>query len=223
MVAVAFFLPGRAKDLSAPRYFFFCLHLWFYPIFSLLFLLLLTFAFHTFLRFYIYLISILPPITFSFFLCLFLHLHLFHLTHYSPRRECLVLPSKVSMRSVAHPVVAATRKPCSCQNGGMCHLKRRACHCPPGYFGRRCERVSCKPGCLNGGHCREPDQCVCPSHYSGLHCETRKCRTRTKTVEFAWHCVNKLTPELCVPLGRLQYSHSNALLNINFYGTCCTG
>lgn len=86
---------------------------------------------------------------------------------------------EVSMRSVTAPVVAATRKPCSCQNGGMCHLKRRACHCPPGYFGRRCERVSCKPGCLNGGHCREPDHCVCPPHYSGPRCETRKCSTTT--------------------------------------------
>jgi hypothetical protein len=60
----------------------------------------------------------------------------------------------------------------------MCHLKRRACHCPPGYFGRRCERVSCKPGCMNGGHCREPDQCVCPPHYTGPRCQTRTCSNR---------------------------------------------
>jgi hypothetical protein len=110
---------------------------------------------------------------------------------------------EVSMRSVAPSVVAATRKPCSCQNGGMCHLKRRACHCPPGYFGRRCERVSCKPGCLNGGHCREPDQCVCPPHYSGPRCETRKCSTKTQIFEFAWYCVHKLTPQIWLSLWRL--------------------
>ncbi|KAJ4449401.1 hypothetical protein ANN_00800 [Periplaneta americana] len=66
---------------------------------------------------------------------------------------------------------AGVSKPCSCLNGGMCHLKRRSCHCPPGYYGRRCERVSCRPGCLNGGYCRDPDRCVCPPHYTGSHCQ----------------------------------------------------
>ncbi|GFG36812.1 hypothetical protein Cfor_09701, partial [Coptotermes formosanus] len=86
---------------------------------------------------------------------------------------------KFHHKNMVYKSVAAnsrTRKPCFCQNGGMCHLKRRACHCPPGYFGRRCERVSCKPGCMNGGHCREPDQCVCPPHYTGPRCQTPVCQ-----------------------------------------------
>jgi hypothetical protein len=100
--------------------------------------------------------------------------------HCSSRIECAVLPwvftcSQLHLHITAAHVIAGTHKPCFCHNGGMCHLKRRACHCPPGYFGRRCERVSCKPGCLNGGHCREPDRCACPPHYTGQRCQTCKC------------------------------------------------
>lgn len=163
---------------------FFCLHLWFYPILSPLFLLLLTFFdFHTFLRVYIFLFfSFLLPITFFFLpwcsTCFFIF-SFFVLCTIVLGMNAVFCLLEVSIRSVATPVVAATRKTCSCQNGGMCHLKRRSCHCLPGYFGRHCERVSCKPGCLNGGHCRQPDQCVCPPHYSGPRCETRKCSTTT--------------------------------------------
>ena len=157
-------------------YLFCCLHPGFYPILSLLFLPLLTFDFHTFtsiLYFPFFVFCFLLP--FSFFVCAFLSSSLRTAVLDVNALFCLLV--EVSMCSVTAPVVAATRKPCSCQNGGMCHLKRRACHCLPGYFGRRCERVSCKPGCLNGGHCREPDQCVCPPHYSGPRCETRECST----------------------------------------------
>lgn len=156
---------------------FIFLHLLFYPIISLLFLLLLTFDFHTFLRVYtFFFFSFLLPITFFFLpsCCTF-----FILCTTALGVNAMFCLLEFSIRSVASPVVAATRKPCSCQNGGMCHLKRRACHCPTGYFGRRCERVSCKPGCTNGGHCRDPDQCVCPPHYSGPRCETRECTTKT--------------------------------------------
>ncbi|XP_067012191.2 uncharacterized protein [Anabrus simplex] len=68
-------------------------------------------------------------------------------------------------------------KPCSCLNGGICHQKRRACHCPAGFFGRRCEKVSCHPPCQNGGWCEQVDKCICPPDYTGLHCESRNANT----------------------------------------------
>ncbi|XP_068085912.1 uncharacterized protein [Anabrus simplex] len=66
-------------------------------------------------------------------------------------------------------------KQCSCLNGGICNHKRRTCHCPAGYFGRRCERVSCHPPCQNGGRCEQVDKCECTPEYTGPHCEEPVC------------------------------------------------
>eukprot|EP00094_Tigriopus_californicus_P011122 TCALIF_10733-PA protein Name:"Similar to VWDE von Willebrand factor D and EGF domain-containing protein (Homo sapiens)" AED:0.03 eAED:0.03 QI:146/0.91/0.92/1/0.58/0.84/13/648/1007 len=66
---------------------------------------------------------------------------------------------------------------CHCQNGGTCFQKTASvkCQCEKGFYGKFCEKALCRPECLNGGQCIEPDVCACPNGFTGARCQRAFC------------------------------------------------
>ncbi|XP_022112071.1 von Willebrand factor D and EGF domain-containing protein-like [Acanthaster planci] len=72
------------------------------------------------------------------------------------------------------PCLAAQCEP-ECQNGGRCVLPN-VCTCKYGYFGPRCQILTCTVNCANGGYCITPNTCKCPLGYSGPTCKLAVCK-----------------------------------------------